>query len=186
MPDSTSTRFVVIVPAEGSAYYLDGGALIQAPLENDGYAYIAGPDIPQPDAGIAEVDWDRAFETPAEAEPLRQIERTLRCLPDDATAPGSDPVLLARADLSALLAAVGSARVRAADAYFAEARNFKRAGESDAADEQEHAGLLMGRSGEQLLEAAGAISISKNPLADLTDLMPKVRWRDRDTDTLHP
>lgn len=85
---------------------------------------------------------------------------------------------LSASDLSALLAAIGSARVRAA--YVAEARNFKAAGEPEAVEEQEHAGLLMRRSGEQLLEAAGAISISKIPLADLTALMPKVRWRDTD------
>lgn len=179
---STPTRFVAIVPQYGSAYYLVGEALMQVPLYADGYAHIASPDGPQPDGDIAEVEWDMAFETPAEAEPLRQLQRTLRCLPEDGTAPHSDPVLVSRADVSALLAAVGSARVRAADAYFTESRNFRSAGETAAGDEQEHAGILMGRSGEQLIEAAGAISRSSDPLADLAEVMPKVRWRDTDTE----
>lgn len=177
---SDTTRFVAIVPSQGSAYYLEGGeGLIQVPLD-EGYAYVAGPHVHQPDTDGGEVDWERGFPSLAAAEPVRQVERILRCLPEDATAPGSDPVLLSRSDLSALLAAIGAARVRAADAYVAEARNFKAAGEPKAAEEQEHAGLLMRRNGEQLLEAAGAISISKIPLADLTALMPKVRWRDTD------
>ncbi len=180
--DASSTRFVVIVPAYGSAYYLEGGAaLVQAPIHADGYVRIPAAEIPERGADIGPVDWDLAFETLAEAEPLRQVERTLRALPTDATVTATDPVLISRADLAALLAAIGSARVRAADAYFAESRNFSRAGETAAADEQQHAGILMGRSGEQLLEAAGAIPVSSNPIADLSGLMSKVRWRDSDS-----
>jgi hypothetical protein len=40
----------------------------------------------------------------------------------------------------------------------------------------------MRASGDQLLQAAGAITVSGSPLADdLAELMPKVRWSDTDT-----
>jgi hypothetical protein len=185
MSDLSRTRFVAIVPSQGSAYYLlEGGALIQVPLDSEGSAFIIGPDGLDPQDGGAVVDWDYAFESPAQAEPVRQVERTLRCLPADATAPGADPVLVSRSDLSDLLAAIGSARVRAADAYIAEGRTWKRVGEHDAGDEQEYFGRRMKHSGDQLLRAAGAISVTGNPLADLADLMPNVRWRD--TDSIQP
>jgi hypothetical protein len=38
----------------------------------------------------------------------------------------------------------------------------------------------MRRSGKQLLEAAGGIGVCTDPLAEIADLMPKVRWRDTD------
>ncbi len=174
------TRYVAIVPSQGSAYYLDGEDLVQTPLD-DGYAFVAGPRVSDPDDGGGAVDWDRGFETPAEAEPVRQVARVLRCLPPDATAPASDPILLSRSDLSELLAAIGSARVRAADAYFSEARTWEQAGEAEAGDEQQQAGRRMKTSGERLLRAAGAITATHNALVDLADLMPHVRWRDTDT-----
>ncbi len=183
MPSKTDfTRYVAIVPTHGSAYYLlDGDDLIQTGLDGEGYAFVAGPRVLDPDDGGGSVDWDNGFETAAEAEPVRQVARVLRCLPPDATAPGSDPILISREDLSALLAAIGSARVRAADAYFSEARTWDQAREHEAAGEQHYAGRRMKASGEQLLEAAGAIAVTSNALADLADLMPKVRWRDADT-----
>jgi hypothetical protein len=181
MPDKSTTRFVAIVPSQGSAYYLeDGEGLIQVPLD-EGYAYVAGPHVHQPDTDGGEVDWERGFPSLAAAEPVRQVERILRCLPADATAPGSDPVLLSRSDLSDLLAAIGSARVRAADVYFTEGRTWEQAGEVEAGAEQQQAGRKMKTSGEQLLRAAGAITATDNPLADLAELMPHVRWRDTDT-----
>lgn len=176
------TLFVAIVPSHGSVYYLHKGeGLVQAPLDSDGYAYIPGPTVAFPDDGGGEVDWDLGFASAAEAEPVRQVERTLRCLPADATAPASDPVLVSRSDLSDLLAAIGSARVRASAAYFAEAKTWQAAGEHDAADEHEHVGHRMKTSGERLLQAAGAITVTDNPLGDLADLMEKVRWRDTDS-----
>ncbi len=171
----TGTRFAVIVPSEGSAYYLaDPKTLIQVPLDRDGFARIASPDISQPDG--AEVDFDRAFETPTEAERLRRIEGILRSLPDDATVAGADPVPVTRSDLSALLTAIGSARSRAADAYRAEARSLRLGGWSGVAASYEQFDLLLGRSAEQMIKAAESISVSKDPVADLADLMPQVRW----------
>ena len=182
MQDETRpTRYVAIVPSQGSAYYLvEGDGLIQVPLDG-GYAYVAGPEVDHPDDGGGEVDWERGFESDAQAEPVRQIARTLRCLPPDATAPGGDPILISRADLSEVLAAIGSARVRASNAYYNEADTFKRAKEYEAADEHEYLGRRMRQSGEELLRASGSITVTENPLAALADLMPKVRWRDIDS-----
>ena len=176
------TLFVAIVPSHGSAYHLsEGEALVQVPLDTEGYAQVAGPTVSLPDDGGGEVDWDLGFASAAEAEPVRQVERTLRCLPADATLPASDPVLISRSDISDLLAAIGSARVRAGEAYRAEARTWEEAGEHDAADEHEHTGHRMKASGERLLWAAGAITVTDNPLGDLAELMDKVRWRDTDS-----
>jgi hypothetical protein len=181
MQDNTDrTLFVAIVPSQGSAYYLDGEDLVQTPLD-DGYAFVAGPRVTDPDDGGGAVDWDRGFTTPAEAEPVRQVERVLRCLPGDATAPASDPILISRSDLSELLAAIGSARVRASDAYYAEADTFNQAKEFSAADEHQYLGRRMKKNGDDLLGASGVITVTDNPQAHLAELMPKVRWRDVDT-----
>jgi hypothetical protein len=177
---TTPTRWAAIVPSHGFAYYLEEGALCQAPLYSDGHAEIPAPDAPDPSRYGGAIDWNHGFESPGEAEPVRQLARTLACLPEDATASGSDPVLLSRSDLAELLAAIGSARVRAADAYYAEARTWRQAGEQEAADEQEYAGRRMRLSGEALQRASGAISATASPLSDLAELMPKVRWREVD------
>lgn len=181
------TLFVAIVPSQGSAYYLveeDGlEGMVQVPLD-EGWAHIAGPEVCDPDDGGGEVDWERAFESDAEAEPVRQVARTLRCLPEDATAPAGDPILISRSDLSELLAAIGSARVRASDAYYAEADTFNRAKEFSAADEHQYLGRRMKKSGDDLLGAAGVITVTDSPQGLLAELMPKVRWRD--VDSLQP
>lgn len=173
------TRYVAIVPSLGSAYYLpEVERLVQVPMD-EGYVHVAGPEVRDPEDGSGEVDWERGFESDAEAEAVRQIARTLSCLPEDATAPGGDPVLVSRADLSDLFAAIGSARMRAADACYADSDRLKGV-DLGAAEDNEFFGDEMKRSGEEFLRAAGAISTAPNPLRDLTDLMPKVRWRNVD------
>ena len=82
-----STLYVAIVPTEGHAYYLnEERKLVAVPLDG-GYAYVAGPEVSDPDDGSGEVDWLRAFESDSEREAVSRIASTLRVLPDDATAP---------------------------------------------------------------------------------------------------
>lgn len=76
-------RFVAIVPDQGSAYYREpGGGLIQVPILRDGIV-----EVPKPGAfkggDEGEVDWFRAFESEADAEAVRAIERALEAIPDD-------------------------------------------------------------------------------------------------------
>lgn len=78
-------RFVAIVPEQGSAYFLEpNGALIQVPLLIGGLV-----EVPEPgrfkDGDEAEVEWFRAFESDAEAETVRVVERALAAIPDDLT-----------------------------------------------------------------------------------------------------
>ena len=77
------TRFVAIVPDQGSAYYREpGGELIQVPILADGTVVAPEPGaFKGGDEG--EVDWLRAFESEAEAESVRAIERALQAIPDD-------------------------------------------------------------------------------------------------------
>ena len=77
------TRFVAIVPNQGSAYYREsGGGLIQVPILKGGIV-----EVPEPGAfkggDEGEVDWHRAFESEADAESVRAIERALQAVPDD-------------------------------------------------------------------------------------------------------
>jgi hypothetical protein len=76
-------RFVVIVPEQGSAYYREpGGALIQVPVGAGGLVTV--PEVGSYKGGDeGEVDWSCAFESEAEKEPVRAVERALRAIPDD-------------------------------------------------------------------------------------------------------
>lgn len=79
----SKTRFVAIVPDQGSAYYREpGGGLIQVPILKGGIV-----EVPQlgasKDGDEGEVDWLCAFESEADAESVRAIERALEAIPDD-------------------------------------------------------------------------------------------------------
>lgn len=79
----SKTRFVAIVPDQGSAYYREpGGGLIQVPILKGGIV-----EVPRPGAfksgDEGEVDWFCAFESETEAESVRAVERALEAIPDD-------------------------------------------------------------------------------------------------------
>jgi hypothetical protein len=76
-------RFVAIVPDQGSAYYREpGGGLIQVPMLADGTVVVPQPGtFKGGDEG--EVDWLCAFESEADAESVRSVERALQAIPDD-------------------------------------------------------------------------------------------------------
>lgn len=76
-------RFVAIVPDQGSAYYREpGGALIQVPMHANGTVVVPEPGIFK-GGDEGEVDWLCAFESEAEAESVRAVERALQAIPDD-------------------------------------------------------------------------------------------------------
>jgi hypothetical protein len=76
-------RFVAIVPDHGSAYYRgEAGGLIQVPMLAGGVAVV--PKVGTYKGGDeCEVDWSLAFESEAEKEPVRAVERALEAIPDD-------------------------------------------------------------------------------------------------------
>jgi hypothetical protein len=114
------TRFVALVPDQGSAYFREpDGGLIQVPILKGGIV-----EVPKPGAfkggDEGEVDWLCAFESEAEAESVRAVERALQAIPDDL----ADFIAPYRFNLSIRLGAdemnrpdqVGNALRRAADA----------------------------------------------------------------------
>ena len=178
MHDPTrQTRFVAIVPSQGSAYYVFHEDLIQVPLDCDGHAFVAGPHTPHPEDGGGAVDWHRAFASEAEAEPVRRIDRVLRSLPADATAPGSDPIPLSRRDVSDLLVALAAARHNVSEVYSATAEAARRAGQRRAARERECLAARLRESADRLIQSAGAVQSAKDPLAVLAEAMTLVRER---------
>lgn len=168
------TRFVAIVPTQGSAYYLNGG-LIQVPLDSDGYAYVAGPHTIEPADGGGEVDWNYAFETDAKAEPIRQIYRVLRSLPPDATAPGSDLVAVPRRDLAELLLALGYARLESAKQHYSAEERLDRVGRRTEASGLGEIASGLYDAGNQLRHAAGTLAVADEPAVKLAEVMPLVR-----------
>lgn len=80
------TRFVAIVPEQGSAYYRGPeGGLIQVPILADGIVEVPMPGATK-EGDEGEVDWLRAFESEADAESVRAVERALEAIPDDLAA----------------------------------------------------------------------------------------------------
>lgn len=77
------TRFVAIVPDQGSAYYREPeGGLIQVPILRGGIVEVPMPGAFK-DGDEGEVDWLRAFESEDDAESVRAVERALEAVPDD-------------------------------------------------------------------------------------------------------
>ena len=76
-------RFVAIVPDQGSAYYREpGGGLIQVPILSNGIVEVPEPGTSK-GGDEADVDWFCAFESDADAESVRCVERALQAIPDD-------------------------------------------------------------------------------------------------------
>jgi hypothetical protein len=171
------TRFVAIVPSLGSAYYVFHEDLIQVALDCDGHALVAGPHTLHPEDGGGAVDWSRAFVSEEEAEPVRRIDRVLRSLPADATAPRSGPVLLNRSDVSDLLAALAAARHNVSEVYSAAAEAARQSGQRSAARERECLAARLRENADRLIQSAGATQSAEDPLAVLAEAMPLVRER---------
>lgn len=175
---SRQTRFVAIVPSQGSAYYVFHEDLIQVPLDGDGYALIAGPHVLYPEDGGGAVDWGRAFASEEQAEPIRRIDRVLRTLPADAIAPRSGPISLSRRDVSDLLVALAAARHNVSEVYSATVEAARRAGQRRAARERECLAARLRESADRLIQSAGAVQSAEDPLAVLAEAMPLVRERE--------
>jgi hypothetical protein len=175
---SRQTRFVAIVPALGSAYYVFHEDLLQVPLDCDGHALIAGPHVLYPEDGGGAVDWSSAFASEEEAEPIRRIDRILRTLPNDATAPRSGPVPLSRRDIADFLVALAAARHNVSEVYSATAEAARRSGQRRAAREREHLASRLRESADRLIQSAGAVQSAEDPLAILAEAMPLVRERE--------
>jgi hypothetical protein len=175
---SRQTRFVAIVPSLASAYYVFYEDLIQVPLDCDGHALIAGPHVLYAEDGGGAVDWSRAFVSDEEAELVRRIDRVLRTLPADATAPRSGPISLSRRDISDLLAALAAARHNVSEVYSATAEAARRAGQRRAARERECLAARLRESADRLIQSAGAVQSVEDPLAVLAGAMPLVRERE--------
>jgi len=173
-----ATRFVAIVPSLGAAYYVLGEDLIEVPLEGNGHALLAGPQLHHPEDGGLAVDWSRTFAAEEEAESHRRIERVLRVLPADATAPRSEPIPLSRSDLSDLLAALGAARHNISEVYSAAAQTARRSGRRSDAREREQLAARSRESADRLIQSAGALISSADPLAVLAEAMALVRERE--------
>lgn len=178
MQPTGTTRIVVIVPSQDSAFYVAGEDLIQTPLDHEGYAYVAGPETPHPLDGGRAVDWERAFSSDAQSEPVRRVDRLLRSLPADAIAPGSDPIPLSRRDVSDLLAALAAARHNASEVYSAAAEAARRSSQQSAARERECIAARLRESADGLVQSAAATLSVEDPLAVLDEAMPLVRERD--------
>lgn len=112
---ANSPRYAVILPEEGCAYSLadPAGALLQHPMSTDGSVLI--PDPGDPDHLSGAVDFERAFADPAEAEPVRRIEQSLRVLAATARSDRREfalrielgrPTMTARADVARALRAL--------------------------------------------------------------------------------
>lgn len=175
---SRQTRFVAIVPSMGSAYYVLHEDLIQVALDCDGHALISGPHTRYPEDGGGAVDWSRAFASPEEAEPVRRIDRILRTLPPDATAPRPGPVSLSRRDVSDLLVALAAARHNVSEVYSATAEAARRSGQRGPAREREHLAARLRESADRLIQSAGVLQSAEDPLAVLAEAMPLVRERE--------
>lgn len=173
-----ATRIVAIVPSQDSAFYVVGEDLIQTPLDHEGYAYVAGPETANPLDGGRVVDWERAFSSEAQAEVVRRVDRLLRSLPADATAPGSGPIPLSRRDVSDLLAALAAARHNASEVYSAAAEAARRSGQKSTARERECIAARLRDSADRLVQSAVAALSTEDPLAVLAEAMPLVRERD--------